>query len=162
MDHKLGPVGVASGKVQPAAMAADQLGRDGQAKARPTLSRPALKGRKQVLTCFWRQAGASVADLDPPFALVLSGRDLDRTGLPRCVDRLTGVAHQVRQHAIKLFAIRPDRQAGLHVNQDRDKGVAGQPFAFGNLEDQLGKVQPEQLRRRFLGLAERQGRLRTG
>ena len=73
MDHEFGAFLVTPRKVKSPAMAPHQLGCDGKAQAGAALSGPALKCRKQVLACLWRQTRASVANADPPFDLVLAG-----------------------------------------------------------------------------------------
>jgi ABC-type uncharacterized transport system YnjBCD permease subunit len=52
-------------------MAADDLGRDGEAEARAALARAAVERLEQVIERLFRQAGAGVADLDPPAAVPL-------------------------------------------------------------------------------------------
>jgi hypothetical protein len=52
-------------------MAADDFRRDGEAEAGAPLPRAAMERFEQVIERLFRQAGARVADLDPPAAVPL-------------------------------------------------------------------------------------------
>ena len=77
MKGEFGAKGIGAGQFQPAAVAADQFGGDGQAQPGAALARPALKRLEQMFARARRQAGAGVADPYPPFLRRLAGRDLD-------------------------------------------------------------------------------------
>ena len=67
-DDKVCAACIAAHQVQPPAVSAHQLCRDGKAKARAACPCAALKGRKQMFAGFGGQARAGIGHADPPIA----------------------------------------------------------------------------------------------
>src|SRR5690606_25716363 len=105
VDDELRPVRARLQKLQPAAMAADKLGRDGKAETGTALADIALERLEKMVARTLRQAGSGVAHPDPPPGLFLARPDLDGARALRRLDRLPGVAHEVRQDPMQLFLI---------------------------------------------------------
>ena len=87
-------------------MAADELGGDDEAEAGAALARAAAERLEQVVARLLRQAGAGVGDADLAARRRPRRRRSSRVpGRPVGLDRLGGVAHQVREHAEQLVGV---------------------------------------------------------
>ena len=84
------------------------------------------------------QAGAGVADANPPAAVLFACADLDGAGLAGGFDRLTGVADKVRDDPVKLLAVASDGEAGRHVSDEIDKISACEFFAVHHVGGEAG------------------------
>ena len=58
-----------------------------------------------------------------------AARDRHRPGPPRRLDRLRGVAHEVRQHPEELVGVRPHHQPGRHLRREGDAARPPSPPA---------------------------------
>src|SRR5690606_5455596 len=76
-DHELGAVRSGPDQIELAAVAAHKFCRDREAEPGTALARSALERLKQVLARALGQAGAGIANTDPPVAVLFAGRDLD-------------------------------------------------------------------------------------
>ena len=140
-------------------MAAHQLGGDGQPEAEAALARAALERREQVVARLGGQAGAGVADTDPPGRIRVARAQFDRSRRAGRLDRLARVAHEVRQHPMQLLAVRPHGQARRHIGDERDArrlAARRQPLALDHVLDQRTQRDMGQRGRRLFGLAKGQ------
>ena len=115
-------------------MTAHQLCRDGKAQTGAPLARTALERSKQMLPRLGGKAGAVVADADHPVAGLFTGSNDDFAGFTRGDDRLSRVAHKIRQDPEQMLRIGAHVQILRHVAGERQvRPVDRQPLAINDV-----------------------------
>src|SRR3990172_4163462 len=119
-DHELGPLARSRAELDLAAVRLDELAREGEPQARPSLLR-GVEGIEDPLADLRRDPRTVVADAEPHLAppQVLAGQDahagIGRASLLEGVER---IADEVDQHAAQLLRVAADRALGIDLALD--------------------------------------------